>query len=181
MGKRKNKTSRTNNKTTTKHTKTKSRKKNKFKPTNQTALVRKKDVKMKFKYKHPKIALALKIFFIIFILLFVIGAGVVIGLFSGMLGEDFSIDITELVLEENSVIINAEGNVLAEVSGDENRKIITLEDMSPYLPKAYIAIEDERYETHHGVDIKGTGRAILSFVTNGGKSTAGGGSTITQQ
>ena len=78
-------------------------------------------------------------------------------------------------------IIDSEGNILAELSGDENRKIITLEDMSPYLPKAYIAIEDERYELHHGVDIKGTGRAILSFVTNGGKSKAGGGSTITQQ
>ena len=64
---------------------------------------------------------------------------------------------------------------------DENRKIITLEEMSPYLPKAYIAIEDERFEKHHGVDIKRTGAAILSFITHGGKSTAGGGSTITQQ
>ena len=53
--------------------------------------------------------------------------------------------------------------------------------MSPYLPKAYIAIEDERFEKHHGVDIKRTGAAILSFITHGGKSTAGGGSTITQQ
>ncbi len=169
-------------KRTNKHSKTKARKHDKkVKNLNQKSLVRKKDVKMKFKYKHPKLALALKIFLIIFIILFVIGAGIVIGLFSGLLGEDFSIDITELVLDENSVIIDAEGNVLAELSGDENRKIITLEDMSPYLPKAYIAIEDERYESHHGVDIKGTGRAILSFVTNGGKSTAGGGSTITQQ
>ena len=31
---------------------------------------------------------------------------------------------------------------------------ITLEEMSPYLPKAYISIEDERFEQHHGVDIK---------------------------
>lgn len=171
-----------NNKITNKTSKTKAKKRvKKVKNSNQKSLVRKKDVKMKFKYKHPKIALALKIFLIIFIILFVIGAGILIGLFSGLLGEDFSIDITELVLDENSVIIDGEGNVLAELSGDENRKIITLEEMSPYLPKAYIAIEDERFETHHGVDIKGTGRAILSFVTNGGKSKAGGGSTITQQ
>ena len=175
MGNKKKKINKTDKKIKTgKHGK-------KVKNSNTNALVRKKDVKMKFKYKHPKIALALKIFLILFIILFVVGAGVVIGLFSGVIGEDFSINIQELVLDDNSVIIDSEGNVLAELSGDENRKIITLDDMSPYLPKAYIAIEDERFDTHHGVDIKGTGRAILSFVTNGGKSTAGGGSTITQQ
>lgn len=175
MGNKRKKTNRSMNK------ETKTKRKRSTKKSNSTALVRKKDVKMKFKYKHPRIALALKIFLIIFLILFVIGAGVAVGLISGLLGEDFSIDITELVLDENSVIVDTDGNVLAELSGDENRKIITLEEMSPYLPKAYIAIEDERFRTHHGVDIKRTGAAILSFVTNGGKSTAGGGSTITQQ
>ena len=86
-----------------------------------------------------------------------------------------------MAMSENSVIIDSEGSVLAELTGDENRKTITLEEMSPYLPKAYVAIEDERFESHHGVDIKRTGKEILSFVTNFGKSTAGGGSTITQQ
>ena len=175
MGKKRKRNSKSINK------ETKSKTNKRTKKSNSTALVRKKDVKMKFKYKHPKIALALKIFLIMFIILFVVGAGVVIGLFSGLMGEDFSIDITELVLDENSVIVDTDGNVLAELSGNENRKIITLEEMSPYLPKAYIAIEDERFRTHHGVDIKRTGKAILSFITNFGKSTAGGGSTITQQ
>ena len=180
MGKKKRKTN--TKKTPNKNVKINRNKKGKrTKTSSETALIRRKDVKLKFKYKHPKIALALKIFLIIFILLFVIGAGVVIGLFSELTKEDFSIDIKELVLDDNSVIIDAEGNILAELSGDENRKIISLDEMSPYLPKAYIAIEDERFKEHHGVDIKGTGRAILSFVTNFGKSTAGGGSTITQQ
>lgn len=151
------------------------------KNSNSKALVRKKDVKMKFKYKHPKIALTLKIIFIILLILMVVGIGVVAGLISGVCGDDLNIDITELVLAENSTIVDSEDNVIAELSGDENRKIITLEEMSPYLTKAYIAIEDERFKTHHGIDIKRTGAAILSFVTNGGKSTAGGGSTITQQ
>ena len=179
MGNKKRKKNKTTNKTVPKSSIGKHGKRTKNVNTN--ALVRKKDVRMKFKYKHPKIALALKIFLIMFIILFVIGAGVIIGLFSGMFGEEFSIDITELVLEDNSVIIDTEGNILAELSGDENRKIITLEQMSPYLPKAYIAIEDERFRTHPGIDIKRTGKAILSFITNWGKSTAGGGSTITQQ
>ena len=153
----------------------------KNKNTNKNALVKRKNTKMKFKYKHPKLALAFKIGLIVFILLFVIGTGIIAGLMFGLWGDDLNINLSELVLEENSVIIDSEGNILAELSGDENRKIITLEEMSPYLPKAYVSIEDERFRTHHGVDIKRTGAAILSFVKNRGKSTAGGGSTITQQ
>ena len=149
--------------------------------TNNKELIRKKDTKMKFKYKHPKLAVALKIILIAIILIMVIGAGVLAGLVFGLWGDDLNIDATELVLSENSIIVDSEGNIIAELSGDENRKIITLEEMSPYLPKAYIAIEDERFKTHHGVDIKRTGAAILSFITNFGRSTTGGGSTITQQ
>ena len=127
MGSKRKKTKRTTNKDNKSRVKKSGKR---TKNSTSTALVRKKDVKMKFKYKHPKIALVLKIFFIMFLLLFVIGAGVVIGLFSGALGEDFSIDITELVLDDNSVIVDTDGNILAELRGDENRKIITLEEMS---------------------------------------------------
>ena len=146
---------------------------------NKDAKSKRKDTKMKFKYKHPK--LALKILLIILVILIVVGAGVGIGLIFGIEKEDFSIDMSDLIMKENSTIVDTDGNVLAELNGDESRKIITLEEMSPYLPKAYISIEDERFEQHHGVDIKRTGAAVLSFVTHGGKSTAGGGSTITQQ
>ena len=69
--------------------------------------------------------------------------------------------------------------VVANLSGDEKRKIITIEDMSKYLPKAYVAIEDERFEKHHGVDWKRTAGAIFNTVFKG--SSSYGGSTITQQ
>ena len=161
--------------------KPKKEKPKKVKNENKEIQAKSSDTKMKFKYKHPKLALALKIMLIVILILSVIGTGVVIGLIYGLWGDDLKIDITELVLSENSVIVDQEGNVLAELNGDENRKIVTLEEMSPYLPKAYVAIEDERFEKHNGVDIKRTGAAILSFVTHAGKSTAGGGSTITQQ
>ena len=140
-----------------------------------------KDNKMKFKYKHPKLCLALKIALVIFLLLCVIGTGVVVGLVFGLWGDDLKIDISELTMDENTIIVDANENVLAELNGGENRKSITLEEMSPYLPKAFIAIEDERFYEHHGVDFKRTAVAIFSFVTHFGKSTAGGGSTITQQ
>lgn len=148
---------------------------------NKDAKAKRKDTKMKFKYKHPKLALALKIILIVLVILIVVGAGIGIGLVFGLGKDDFSIDMSDLIMKENSIIVDTDGNVLAELNGDESRKIITLEEMSPYLPKAYIAIEDERFEQHHGVDIKRTGAAIISFITHGGKSTAGGGSTITQQ
>ena len=153
----------------------------KIKNENKEIKAKSKDTKLKFKHKHPKLSIALKIMIIVFLVLCVVGAGVVIGLLYGAWGDDFKIDISDLVLQENSVILDTDGNIIAELTGDENRKIITLEEMSPYLPKAYVAIEDERFESHHGVDIKRTGAAILSFVTHAGKSTAGGGSTITQQ
>ena len=143
-------------------------KKAKVKNTNKEIKAKNKDTKMKFKYKHPKIALALKIALIIFLILCVIGTGVVIGLIYGLWGEDFKIDIEDLALSENSVIVDSDGNIIAELTGDENRKIVSLEEMSPYLPKAYVAIEDERFEKHNGVDIKRTLGAIFSFVTHGG-------------
>ena len=52
--------------------------------------------------------------------------------------------------------------------------------MSKYLPKAYIAIEDERFEEHYGIDIRRTAKAIITYIKNDGYSSFGG-STITQQ
>ena len=60
----------------------------------------------------------------------------------------------------------------------ENRIWTDLEDIPKYLQEAAIAIEDKRFEKHHGVDWKGTTRAIL--YTLFGKNVQGG-STITQQ
>ena len=141
-----------------------------------------KNNKMKFKYKHPKLALTLKILLVIFLILCVVFAGVAIGLIYGVWGDDFKIDISQLTMSENTIIVNASDTVvLAELNGQESRKSITLEEMSPYLPKAFVAIEDERFYEHHGVDFKRTAVAIFSFITHFGKSTAGGGSTITQQ
>ena len=60
----------------------------------------------------------------------------------------------------------------------ENRIWTDLEDIPKYLQEAAIAIEDKRFEKHHGVDWRGTTRAIV--YTLFGKNVQGG-STITQQ
>lgn len=63
---------------------------------------------------------------------------------------------------------------ITRLHGEENRIWVNLEDMSEYLPEAFIAIEDKRFYKHHGVDWI---RTIGVFV----KQNNQGGSTITQQ
>ena len=133
----------------------------------------------KFSAKHPKFMMAMKIFVLIFLLLCVIGAGVIAGVFFGLFGDDFEITKEELTIgAANSVIVDQNGAVIAELSGDEKRKIISLEDMADYLPKAYVAMEDERFYQHSGVDLKRTAGAIIQTLLG---NSSYGGSTITQQ
>lgn len=139
----------------------------------------KKGKKNTFSNRHPKLMMAIKIMIVLILLLCVIGAGVIAGMFFGLFGDDFEITKEELKIgAANSVVVDSNGGVVANLSGDEKRKIITLEDMSEYLPKAYVAIEDERFYKHNGVDIKRTGGAIINKVFGKGSY---GGSTITQQ
>ena len=129
--------------------------------------------------KHPKLFLAIKVFLILFILAIVIVAGIVAGIFFGAFGDDFEISKDQLKIgASNSVIVNQAGEKIADLSGDEKRKIITFEEMSEYLPKAYVAIEDERFREHDGVDLKRTAGAIFNTLI--GKKSFGG-SSITQQ
>ena len=59
-----------------------------------------------------------------------------------------------LISNSNTIVYDAEGNLLCTLNGNEKRKIVSLQDMPEYLPKAYVAIEDERFYSHSGVDIK---------------------------
>lgn len=61
---------------------------------------------------------------------------------------------------------------------DENRIWVDIGDIPEYLQEATIAIEDKRFKSHHGVDWRGTLRAITRTLTGSGTQ---GGSTITQQ
>ena len=162
------------------HNQNQNREKNRInKQENRKTNNRKASNKTKKKQEHAKLKLALKIMVIIFLLLCVIGAGIIAGMFFGLFGDEFEITKEELKIgASNSVIVDKNGTVIANLSGDEKRKIITLADMSEYLPKAYVAIEDERYYKHSGVDFKRTAGAIVNTVL--GHSSYGG-STITQQ
>lgn len=122
-----------------------------------------------------KIIIAMIIFFM---LLAVIGVAVVIGIFSS---DKYKVSRDQLIIKNfNSKVVDSEGNVIATLNGDENRKWVSIEDMPEYLPKMFVALEDERYYSHKGIDIKRTLGATVGFVLGKGSSSYGG-STITQQ
>ena len=61
------------------------------------------------------------------------------------------------------------------------QETLTYQDIPPVLVQAILAIEDKRFFEHNGVDIRGMGRAFLSWATSGSLKFRQGGSTITQQ
>ncbi|MGA7809140.1 PBP1A family penicillin-binding protein [Bradyrhizobium sp.] len=75
-------------------------------------------------------------------------------------------------------ITGIDGSVLAE-RGEMAGANVALKDLPPYLPKAFIAIEDRRFYSHYGVDPFGIARAALANLLHRGVSQ--GGSTLTQQ
>lgn len=80
---------------------------------------------------------------------------------------------------ESSRLFDSNGNLIANIQGDEDRAVISLNDMSPYIKKAVLGIEDYRYYEHNGVDVRGTLRAFLANMS--ADDHVQGGSTITQQ
>ena len=78
-------------------------------------------------------------------------------------------------------VYSADGKVLGTWNlNKENRIVIPYKKMSPYLIKALVATEDERFYEHSGIDFRALGRAIIKRGILG-QANAGGGSTITQQ
>jgi penicillin-binding protein 1A len=75
-------------------------------------------------------------------------------------------------------IVDFQGRALAR-RGDLAGAPLPLKELPPYVPKAFIAIEDRRFYEHSGVDPFGIGRALIANVLHRG--VAQGGSTITQQ
>ena len=99
----------------------------------------------------------------------------------GLFGDEYLITKQDLAISNlNSYILDKDGNIIGSLAGDERRQIVTLSDMPKYLPMAYVAIEDERFYDHHGVDLFRSGRAALNYFIHRGSSSFGG-STITQQ
>ncbi|MCR5798836.1 MAG: PBP1A family penicillin-binding protein [Lachnospiraceae bacterium] len=117
-----------------------------------------------------------------FIAISVIGICGGLGVFKGII--DTSPDITNIDVSPtgfSTFIYDSEGNQTAKlVATDSNRIPVTMDQIPDNLAHAFVAIEDERFYSHNGIDIKGILRAIVEGVKNKFKGMQGA-STITQQ
>ena len=136
----------------------------------------KKGAKSKSKKDKHKNRLLRKIILILILILLIAG-----GIALGISAHNWKVLSEAMFTNKMSVVLDKEGEVIAEL-GNEQKKLtpVDIEDMPENLVDAYVSIEDERFYSHHGVDIKRTGGAILSYITSFGHSSYGG-STITQQ
>lgn len=89
------------------------------------------------------------------------------------------IDSNTFTRRSDTQIFDKNGQLISEINVT-NYQYVPYDQISPYLTKAYIAVEDQNFLTHNGLDWKGIMRAAASLVVNHGEITQGG-STITQQ
>lgn len=122
------------------------------------------------------------------VLVAIVGVGICgvaagIGAFRGILASTPTIRLDAVVASGQATIVyDCEGNEIDQyVSSNSNRlRVESMDELPDYLGKAFVAIEDERFYLHNGIDFKGMLRAGWQFLKTGGEE-AQGASTITQQ
>jgi penicillin-binding protein 1A len=80
---------------------------------------------------------------------------------------------------QNTFVYAADNSLLGVIPAERNRQVVALDEISPWLVKATVAIEDRRFYEHGGIDAEGIARALWRDLQAG--SVVEGGSTITQQ
>ena len=107
------------------------------------------------------------------------GIGAVLGIAKGYVETAPTLDLAALDDQaQTSFIYDANGNLITDYKGTENRIMVSIQAMPTHLQNAFVAVEDARFYTHNGVDLK---RIVGAFVSNLSSSSTQGGSTITQQ
>ncbi len=101
------------------------------------------------------------------------------GLITYYAGQVPPIDQLQVPKRPPNIAIVAEDGTLLANRGGTGGAAVHIADLPPYLPKAFVAIEDRRFYHHFGIDPLGIGRAVLSDVVL--RRHVQGGSTLTQQ
>ncbi|MFJ5861143.1 transglycosylase domain-containing protein [Pseudarthrobacter sp. NPDC092439] len=91
--------------------------------------------------------------------------------------ENLPDELTVQPPSQSTKVLTSDGKLIATFFA-ENRVRIPLDQMSPYIKDAVVAIEDSRFYEHAGIDPQAIARAVVSNLTKGGQQ---GASTITQQ
>lgn len=109
-----------------------------------------------------------------------IGGGLVAGSWQNLCSDCPSIaQIHTWEPEQTSKVFAHDGRLVAEI-GTQARTYVSIHDLPPHVPQAFIAIEDRRFYQHNGIDVRGLTRAVTEAALTASLS-GGGGSTITQQ
>ncbi len=124
---------------------------------------------------------SIKFFIILFIIAGFIGAGASAGLVLSTIKDVEPIDVSKIdyMLDENSEILDQDGNLLEKIQNDGLRTIVKYEDIDEDLKNAFIATEDRTFFEHHGFNFKRLVGAILQAIKT--QSSPRGTSTLTQQ
>ncbi len=109
----------------------------------------------------------------------VAGIGALVGIAKGYVDTSPELDLVALDSpNQTTVFTDCHRNELAKYYGTENREVVPLASIPKRLQNAFIAVEDVRFYSHNGVDLKRIGGALIANLTTSGTQ---GGSTITQQ
>ena len=125
-----------------------------------------------------RLSLFLKILFGLIFFLIVTAVGVAIGFVTANINAKPDIS-TDILPPASSQIYDSAGNEIANIHAVENRMPVKIEQVPRDLQNAFIAVEDNRFYEHKGVDPKGLIRAFYANLMK--QEIAEGGSTITQQ
>ena len=87
--------------------------------------------------------------------------------------------LREVRIGQNTFVYAADGSLLGSIPAERNRQVVPLRRVSPWMPRATVAIEDRRFYSHSGIDPQGIARAV--WVDAQARKAVQGGSTITQQ
>ena len=127
------------------------------------------------------ILIILKLTMVVLVMCCIFGASLGIGLIKGIIDNTPDITVASIApLGYSTTIYDSAGNVTDTlVMAGSNRQEATYDEIPQDMINAFVAIEDSRFWQHHGIDMRSILRAAAGILT--GDSSAGGGSTITQQ
>lgn len=119
-----------------------------------------------------------KMILVVGLILFVMVIGVGCGFLTASLNTRSNL-AEDIVPPASSQIYDIHGNEIANIHAAENRRPIGINEIPKNLQNAFIAVEDNRFYDHIGIDPRGIVRAIWANIR--GRTLTEGGSTITQQ
>jgi len=126
--------------------------------------------------------LVLRAFLAVMIISVITGIGVGLGAWRGVLANSPELPALGITPGEYAsvVICSHTGEELARFHAGVNRTWVPLYMIPEHVQNAFVAIEDERFFYHNGIDMRSIGRAVWRLISSGGEVTEGA-STITQQ